>query len=288
MDGKHVTDLSYFPGCSLATTATESNKAITSFMRRIGYNLVELDDWNCCGSSSGHSIDLDVGLDLASRDLSLAPKGRPLIAACPNCLLRLRETHHHLKKDPSAQSRYERMWKRPFDPKLEIKYYLELLDQKELYAYSAERSTRLKGLKFVTYYGCTLSSPPVLRPEKTFYGFMERILSAWGAIPLEWPYSTRCCGTFLSVTHPDIATQSVNEIVHGAQEAGADCIITPCAMCYLNLEFRCDLKQPVPTLHFSEIYACALGEEDYNSWFSRHLVDPRPLLRSRGLIGSHP
>ena len=288
MNKKRATDVSYFPGCSLDTTAIESNQALISFMDRLGYNLIELDDWNCCGSSSAHSINPDVALDLASRNLALAPAGRTLIAACPNCLLRLRETQHHLKEDPSARSRYEEKWNRSFNPELDIRYYLELLNKEEFFGYRSDRNTRLKGLKFVTYYGCTLSMPPALRREKTYHGLMERILSAWGATPLEWPYASRCCGTFLSVARPGIITPIVNEIVHGAQEVGADCIITPCAMCHLNLEVRCNLKQQVPTLHFSEILSLALGEENHKSWFSRHLVDPRPLLKSKGLIGSHP
>ena len=287
MNDKPATDVSFFPGCTLATTATESKHALTRFMRRLGYNLVELEDFNCCGSSSAHSIDREAGYDLASRNLSLAPEGRTLIAACPNCLLRLRETQHHLKEDKSAQSRYERMWKRPFDPKLEIKYYLELLNQKDFFEFSQDRSGRLKGLKFAIYYGCTLASPPALRQEKTFHGVMERMLSTWGAIPVEWPYPSRCCGAFLSVARPDIATPIVQEIVEAAKEAGADCIITPCAMCHLNLEVRCNAKESVPILHFSEVLSLAMGEGD-KAWFSRHLVDPRPLLESKGLLGSHP
>jgi heterodisulfide reductase subunit B len=32
---------------------------------------VELEDWNCCGSSSAHSVDYDLAFDLACRNLSL-------------------------------------------------------------------------------------------------------------------------------------------------------------------------------------------------------------------------
>jgi hypothetical protein len=34
----------------------------------------------------------------------------------------------------------------------------------------------------------------------------------------------------------------------------------------------------LPIFHFSEILALALGAEGYETWFVRHLVDPRPLL----------
>ena len=66
----------------------------------------------------------------------------------------------------------------------------------------------------------------------------------------------------------------------------ADCIITACAMCHLNLEVRCSLKEKVPVMHFSEILSLALGvaKTEYKGWFSRHLVDPKPFLKALDLF----
>ena len=77
MPNNQFTDISYYPGCSLATTAKENNRSLNFLFRHLGYNLVELEDWNCCGSSSAHSVDKDLAFDLASRNLSLAPPDRP-------------------------------------------------------------------------------------------------------------------------------------------------------------------------------------------------------------------
>ncbi|NTV31826.1 MAG: hypothetical protein HGA50_00865, partial [Deltaproteobacteria bacterium] len=70
-------DLSYFPGCSLATTAKESNESLMKVCEKLGLNLIELEDWNCCGSSSAHSMDKSLALSLPARNLSLAPSNRP-------------------------------------------------------------------------------------------------------------------------------------------------------------------------------------------------------------------
>jgi heterodisulfide reductase subunit B len=113
---------------------------------------------------------------------------------------------------------------------------------------------------------------------------MEKILSGFGAQAMPWAYSARCCGTFLAAARPDVATPLVNKIIEGANKVGAECIITACAMCQLNLEIRCTLDSKIPVLHLSEILALALGAERYGSWFKRHLVDPRPILKSRGLL----
>jgi len=115
MNKQNGIDLSYFPGCSLDSTAIENNLSLLNLFNRLGFNLIELDDWNCCGSSSAHSINGEVAFYLGTRNLSLAPAGRPLIVACPSCLLRLREAQLKLFDDDSARREYEEMWGRPVD-----------------------------------------------------------------------------------------------------------------------------------------------------------------------------
>jgi heterodisulfide reductase subunit B len=142
---------------------------------------------------------------------------------------------------------------------------------------------KLDGLKFVPNYGCTSFRPPQYHKQVKFVeGEMERILSALGAQPLTRTYTNRCCGSFLAASRPDISTPMVNTIIEGAQAVGADCIITACATCQLNLENRCTLENKLPVFHFSEILALALGQE-YEGWLQHHLIDPRPMLQRLGL-----
>ena len=284
MNRKNKTDLSYFPGCSLVSTSAENNISLLNLFSRLGFNLIEIDDWNCCGSSSAHSIDSDVAFDLATRNLALAPPDRPLIVACPSCLLRLRDAQLHLENDENARIRYEKTWGKPVNADLKIQHYFELLIGVDLLSMVKEQGRMLTGLKFVSYYGCMLARPPAMSREKEYHGLMEKILSSLGAEPLSCPHSSRCCGTFLSAVRPDLVTSMVDGINRGAQKVDADCIVTACAMCHLNLEVRCTLKQKIPTLHFSEILSLALGEKKHKRWFSRHLVDPRPLLKAKNLI----
>jgi heterodisulfide reductase subunit B len=141
----------------------------------------------------------------------------------------------------------------------------------------------LNGLKFVPDYGCTSFRPPQYHSHRDFIlGEMERVLSVLGAQPLKRTYTNRCCGSFLAASRPDIATPMVNTIIEGAQAVGADCIITACATCQLNLENRCTLEKKLPVFHFSEILALALGQE-YKGWYRHHVVDPQPMLQNLGL-----
>ena len=280
MHPPEVIDISYFPGCSLATTAKENNQSLIEVCRHMGYRLVELKDWNCCGSSSAHSIKSEMGFQLSCRNLSLAPTGIPLLVACPSCILHLKQAHRRLITDRSARALYEARWGRPVDPDLKITHFFELMDEKN----NVLPDSTLNGLKFVPYYGCMLARPPELRHEKNYHGLMEKLLSAYGASPMAWNYASRCCGTFLSVVRPDVVEPMVNQIVQNAMDSGAECIITACAMSYLNLEIRCMLKNKIPIFHFSEILALAFQIQPKTDWFARHLIDPVPLLKLRELI----
>lgn len=264
----------------MATTAKENNQSLIEVCRHAGFHLEELKDWNCCGSSSAHGIQSETGFRLSCRNLSLAPEGIPLLVACPSCILHLKQAHRKLVTDPSARKDYEARWGRPVDLNLEIIHFFELLlDESNWVAGSV-----LNGLQFVPYYGCMLARPPEMRQEKNYHGLMEKLLSAYGAVPTKWGYGSRCCGTFLSVARPDIIEPIVNQIIQNAMDSGAECVITACAMCHLNLEIRCTLKQKIPIFHFSEILALAFRIQPQTNWFARHLIDPEPLLKHRSLI----
>jgi heterodisulfide reductase subunit B len=279
MSDLKLLDFSYFPGCSLATTAAESNHSLMEAARILGLNLIELEDWNCCGSSSAQTMCKNLSLGMAARNLSLAPAGRPLVAMCPRCLHYLRSAQKCLKADAETREALEAKWARPIPTDLEIIHFMEVLARYGLDRLRANARRSLKGLRFVPYYGCTLARPPRLAKEKYFQGEMENILTALGAEPVPHALKYRCCGSFLSATDPEIVTPLVQEILTSAEKAQADCLVTACAMCQLNLEIRNTGRAKIPIFHFSEILALALGADDYEEWFVRHLVDPGPVIR---------
>lgn len=277
-------EVTWFPGCSMKTSAMENHESFKIFCEAIGIRLIELPDWNCCGSSSAHSINRSLAFDLVARNLALAPSGRPILTACPSCTLRFKETHHHLTESAEARTRFRREWGVPFDESKKVMHFFELIDGMDISVFTGGKKP-LSGLTFAPYYGCMLARPPQLRREKNFHGLLEKILGTLGATAVTWKGSNKCCGTFLSVARPDATTEVVNGIVQSGLDSGAECLVTACAMCQLNLEIRCDLKKQLPVLHFSEILTLALGKgENTDQWFKRHLVDPKPLLAAKGLI----
>lgn len=277
-------EISYYPGCSLATSAKESNISLMESSKILGLNLIELEDWNCCGSSSASCLDKELAFALGVRNLSLAPAGRPLMAMCPRCLHHLRYAQMRLRQEPETRRTLERRWGRAVPADLEIIHFMEVLARMGSQSLQQGQVRNLHGLKFVPYYGCTLFRPPALRREKYYQAEMGGVLAILGGQELTKALIHRCCGSFLSAARADVVTPLVNEIIESAVAVGAECLVTACAMCQLNLEIRSTWEPKIPVFHFSEILALALGAQDYEGWFARHLVDPRPLLQARGLI----
>ena len=78
----------YYPGCSLESTAKEYNLSIAAAAKLLDVELVELDDWNCCGATAYFSVD-DT---LAAAVSGLARNVRPPLPWRPSKLRLLVET----------------------------------------------------------------------------------------------------------------------------------------------------------------------------------------------------
>ena len=67
-------DYGYFPGCSLKSTANEYDNTVRQLCRSFGINLIEIDDWVCCGSSPVHALSEEISLALPLKNLSQAER----------------------------------------------------------------------------------------------------------------------------------------------------------------------------------------------------------------------
>jgi heterodisulfide reductase subunit B len=113
---------------------------------------------------------------------------------------------------------------------------------------------------------------------------MDRILKALGAEPVQWAHAVECCGASLALDRADVVTVLSGRIVQGANDAEADCIVCACPLCQANLDSRQKGISPkVPVLYITELMGIALDLPGRSKWFAKHLVDPRPMLRRKGL-----
>ncbi len=279
----NLSALNFFPGCSLVSTAKECYEAVVRFCVGTGLELHELPDWNCCGASSVHSLEPKASVKLPGRLFSLMCQPAPLLVVCPSCHLRLQWARYSLDHSPEEREAYLRLWGQPYKG-ISLLPFITLVRELPWGQIKRHFQPELKGLRFVSYYGCMLASPPELRDEWPVRPYVLEEMGEWfGAKALAWGYEYQCCGTYLSAVYPEATQKLVDRIMFAAKQSGADCIVTPCAMCQLNLEMRSTVEHPLPVLHFAELLCLALGLAK-TWWFRHHLIDPRPLLKTYKLL----
>jgi heterodisulfide reductase subunit B len=156
---------------------------------------------------------------------------------------------------------------------------------------AAKTRKPLKGLRVVCYYGCLLTRPPQVteasHPENPTE--MDELLTAAGAEVLDWSYKTACCGAAHSLTRPDIVLKLSRELIEHARQTGADAMAVACPLCHTNLDarqFQMKLADAMPVLYFTQLLALALGLPEKEAVLHKNLVDPRPLLFAKGMIGT--
>lgn len=266
--------LSYYPGCSLEGTALDYDQSVREICKTLDVELVEIDDWNCCGASSAHMTDHEVGMRLPMRNLLLAADlGLDILVPCAACFQRLKAADKELRANPTDWdiSKYE--------ANNEIIHISSFLARPEILEKIEEKvSSLLAGLDIACYYGClSLRNPKITdagnweMPEN-----LEKIVKALGANPVGWSHRTECCSGSLTMARPDIAEKLVGDIVTAAERGGASAMVTDCPMCQANVESR----QPgatagtegMPVFYATELIVAAISGSYPAKQQKSHLV----------------
>ncbi len=282
-------EYSYYPGCSAHSTGLELGLSTQATFQHLGLKLDELPDWNCCGATSAHSLSHTLALALPARNLALAQEaGRDLVIPCAACYNRMRSADHAMRTDEKMRAEIETAAAMKYTGAVAIRPLLAVVAEDVGLAELSRRVVRpLTGLKVVSYYGCLLVRPPAVvqfdNPDDP--QVMPSIVRSLGADVLPWSHATDCCGGGVSLTRADIVANLVGKLADRAREAGAQAFVSGCPLCQMNLEMRQRGKDKLPSFYFTELMGLAFGLTDVEKWWTKHLIDPRPLLRTLGLVG---
>ncbi len=231
----------YYPGCSLEGTAKEYNASTQAALQAMGAELVELEDWTCCGASAAEATSHLLSMVLAARNLALGENMQvdgDFLIPCSACYLNLRRVEDHVKRDDTLLTKINEALEEEelhYDGGIKVRHLLDVVATD-----FAPKDIRplvkkdLSGLKVAPYYGCQ-----ALRPYSDFDDpqaprCMEPLIQALGAQVHPWTMGAKCCGAALMTTKKEVALELTGAILEAAQ--GADCIVTVCPMCQMNLE----------------------------------------------------
>ncbi|GAW91842.1 CoB--CoM heterodisulfide reductase iron-sulfur subunit B family protein [Calderihabitans maritimus] len=289
----------YYPGCSLHSTAEEYNLSNQAVFRALDIELEELNDWNCCGATSAHSTNEFLSHALPLRNLVLAERqGNDVVVPCAACYNLLRNADHHVRfggeKGESLNAEIEAVMGSRYRGEIAVRHIVDVLTEPEvLKKLESKIKKPLEGLKLAAYYGCLLTRPPKVvsfeeNPEQPCK--LDLLIEKVGADSVRWSYKTDCCGGSLSISQPELVIKLTQTIVEAARYAGAEAIVCACPLCQANLDTRQHEAgggpggSTLPVLYITEVLGLALGLPGSEQWFRKHLIDPAPLLKSLDLL----
>ena len=287
--------IAYFPGCTLHAKATHLDRSARAAAEILDIKLVELSNWSCCGASFpavGGNLML-----LASPMRALAQasrEGGKLITLCAICYNVLKRTNYLVANDSESQQKLAMFTDEDYSGQTKVVHLLDTIRDEIGWDRLKDRlAIQLKGLKVAPYYGCLL-----LRPKKEIGlddpdrpQILETFLESLGCEVVEFPYKTECCGSFISVSAEEVATDISRRIIDAAVHYGAEAIVGTCPLCQFNLDNRQREMvsrykgfKRVPVFYFTQLLALGLGLKESALGLDQHYVDPRPLLSGKGLI----
>jgi heterodisulfide reductase subunit B len=270
---------SYYPGCTSHSTAIEYIEASLEVIKALGIELRELDDWCCCGAASAHNLSQSLALGLSAFNVAEAQKaGADLVIPCAGCYGNLAQADYLLRHDQEVRLQLEQELDFTYEGQVRMLSLVDLLASAELREeISARVQKPLAGLKVVCYYGCAIVRPGGItgvddteNPQR-----IDSLVADLGAEVIDWSCKVDCCGGDLGLTDAAKTAELVNKIVDYAAAAGADCLVTSCALCQANVDIR---QQRMPILYFTELMAEAFQVGDRARWWKKHFNDPAGLF----------
>ena len=296
----------YYPGCSITRSARAYADSTEAVAGPLGIELVEIDDWNCCGATEYIAINKSAAYALVGRNLALAAEiddVSTLTAPCSACYLNLKKVDRYMGKYPDLGERTNAALAAGglhYKPgALEVKHLLDVITEDIGTETIAERVTQpLTGIKLAPYYGCLIARPelddhPVHDTE--YPTSMDDLLTALGAEVVDFPVKTNCCGGHMAQISADTAYDLIGNIISVAEDAGADAIVTICPMCQLNLDAyqtQVSRKQgrnyKMPILYFTQMIGLAMGMKPSKLGFGQEIVSGKGMLSKIGMPVHEP
>jgi heterodisulfide reductase subunit B2 len=155
-------------------------------------------------------------------------------------------------------------------------------------------------VRIANYYGCMYTRPRQIFPEKdrgpgseSSYKphFMDDLLAAAGAVNVDYPLKTACCGGAHTLSDSDTSTQLVLNLLQAAEDCGAEVIATECPTCHSGLEMhqvraetKFGIKTKVKVLYFTQLLGLALGLSPRRLAIHENVSDSIDLLADKGII----
>jgi succinate dehydrogenase / fumarate reductase cytochrome b subunit len=289
--------VAYWPGCVSRGFTPELHGSMAKVAPLLDIELVELDRAACCGAGVIAEHNQELADTLNARTFALAEqeieRGAELMmnicstcqGAQSECQERLdanSEYREHVNETLAGESlRYEKG--------LVNKHFLWLMvEEIGLDAVKAKVKRPLTDLRVGPFYGCYIVRPTTRlgidrdHPRDTY---LHQLIEALGGTVVDYAGQYKCCGFPIITMNKEASLKQAGRHLGDAVDAEADCLVTPCPLCHLNLDLQQPLAERVvgrelnmPVLHLPQLVGLAFGLEPKELGFNKHVVKPSSVI----------
>ncbi|MDQ6915174.1 MAG: CoB--CoM heterodisulfide reductase iron-sulfur subunit B family protein [Actinomycetota bacterium] len=286
--------VAYWPGCVSRGFTPELHGAMEKVAPLLDLELIELDRGNCCGAGviAEHSQELADTLNARTFALAQQTDGALMMNICSTCQGSMSECQERL--DASGDYR-QAINENLRDENLRYQKGIVnknlawvLVEDMGLDELRSRVKRPLRNLKVGPFYGCYIVRPADrlgIDDEHQRDLYLHRIIDALGGTVIDYAGQYRCCGFPIITMNKEASLKQAGRHVGDAIDADADCLVTPCPLCHLNL----DMQQPgaakavgrdlgLPILHLPQLVGLALGLEPSELGMSKHVVKPTTVI----------
>jgi succinate dehydrogenase / fumarate reductase cytochrome b subunit len=289
--------VAYFPGCVAKGNCPELNQATKKIAPMLGIELVELTGAPCTGAGVLESQNPVLADTYNAKTLALAEElDLPLMTICSTCIGCLRKSNKKLSDNEGYRAEVNAVLEsggHAYHGGVDVTHILYVII-KEVGIDNLRGMVKkpLTDLRVAPFYGCYILRPADIMgiddPDNPTS--MERVIEALGATPVDYSGKTRCCGFPIGLENEEASFKMAGKHIGEAKDKSADCMVTPCPLCHMNL----DLQQPgvsrvinrqlnMPILHLPQMVGLALGISPKELGFNKHMIPTQNVLAKLGI-----
>ena len=287
--------VAYWPGCVSRGFTPELHGSMAKIAPLLDIELVEIDRASCCGAGviAEHSTELADTLNARTFALAQQTGNAMMMNICSTCQGSQTECQERL--DANAEYRALINENLAEDG---LEYVKDEVTNKNLLWLLVEdigldeirsRVKRpLTDLRVGPFYGCYIVRPVDrlgIDSDKPRDAYLGMLIEALGGTVIDYAGTHKCCGFPIITMNKEASLKQAGRHLGDAVDAAADCLVTPCPLCHLNL----DLQQPLaertvgrelnmPVLHLPQLLGLALGLSPKDLGLNRHVVKPTTVI----------
>jgi succinate dehydrogenase / fumarate reductase cytochrome b subunit len=295
--------VAYWPGCVSRGFTPELHGAMEKVAPLLDIELIELDRASCCGAGVIAEYNQELADSLNARTFALAQEtdGELMMNICSTCQGAQSECQQRLDANTEYRNHINKTlaeFGRSYEKGIVNKNFLwVLVEDIGLDNLRSLVKRPLTDLKVGPFYGCYVVRPASrlgITEERPRDRYMEMVIEALGGTVIEYAGMRKCCGFPIITMNKEASLKQSGRHMGDAKDAEADCVVTPCPLCHLNL----DLQQPLaertvgreinmPVLHLPQLVGLALGLKPKELGMDRHVVKPASVIDwSNAVVGS--